>query len=384
MKCVILNRIYPPQSGTTGYFANELAEYLINNNIDVHVVTTSCEYSGIINKKTFGTVKYIKYIYTKKGLINKLVKSIYIVFKLLIEAIKYDSDIWICLSDPPLLSIFALLIAYILRQPIIYWSMDLYPDAFVSAKIIKNNNIIYKVLINILSLTKPSFLIALGENQKKYILQRYKWNVASTILPCGITKDIEFSNKPFEIVDKNTPVFGYIGNLGEAHDMDFLDIFIEALTKTKYKIVLSIYGSKSDYIKNKYEKNNSVILLKHVKINQLKFIDVHLVSLLPNWNHVCVPSKAITAISNECAVLFCGDEESDTWNYVKDCGWRVDPSLNVSNQINEFLNKFNTYDLIKRKFNAKNTYRNLLEMRSASYLMIKDEIYCLKTKHYYV
>ena len=46
MKCVIINRNYPPQKGITGHSANELANYLLNKGVDIDIVHVDGKYAG--------------------------------------------------------------------------------------------------------------------------------------------------------------------------------------------------------------------------------------------------------------------------------------------------------------------------------------------------
>ena len=69
MKCVIINRNYPPQKGITGHSANELAKYLLRKGLDIAVVHVDGEYAGggQLESKVFGEVFSVKTFYNGKN-----------------------------------------------------------------------------------------------------------------------------------------------------------------------------------------------------------------------------------------------------------------------------------------------------------------------------
>ena len=72
-------------------------------------------------------------------------------------------------------------------------------------------------------------------------------------------------------------------------------------------------------------------------------IDIHLVTLLQKWDHVCVPSKAISAVSQGSAILFESSELNDNWQLLKDAGWRI--NFNDFKAVSKFMSNV-TKDLI--------------------------------------
>ena len=67
--------------------------------------------------------------------------------------------------------------------------------------------------------------------------------------------------------------------------------------------------------------------------SDLSSIDIHIVSLKKDWTHVCVPSKAISAVQSGNVILFIGEEESDTWQYLQGAGWRISSQKDIETVI---------------------------------------------------
>tara|TARA_B100001250_G_scaffold413284_1_gene446929 strand:- start:1109 stop:2233 length:1125 start_codon:yes stop_codon:yes gene_type:complete len=353
MTCVIVNRNYPPQKGITGHSANELAEFLLSRGIDVKVVHADGNYSGggQLKNAIKGDVTRIRSFYSGKNKILRLIASLLEGRALIKYAIKKNPDVIITMTDPPLLQFWSGLYCSRKNIPWIYWSMDLYPEAFVAAKLISENNIFYKFLVNKITLSPPTGLIALGENQSEYIKKKYyNGRMPSVILPCGINHS-KNKRKLFDFSDKIS--FCYAGNLGEAHDETFLECFINHIDPHKHILVLAIYGSKAENVIDFAKNKEGIIFVDNIERDVMHQIDVHLVSLKPEWDHICVPSKAVSAISEGASIIFNCSNENDNWLLLNDAAWRVNAGEKLDEQILDLLNSINNEQIATKRRNAR-------------------------------
>ena len=92
--------------------------------------------------------------------------------------------------------------------------------------------------------------------------------------------------------------------------------------------------------------------------------DVHVVSLKSEWDHICVPSKAVSAISEGSAILFNCSEKNDNWRLLQKAGWRMNDQKKLNTEIKDFLNKINNEDISSKKMNAREISLNLQELKS--------------------
>lgn len=352
----IVDRNYPPNKSVIAESASDLAKTFLNHNIEVSIVHTDGSYQGGgAEGDIHGRIHKVRSIYNGKNKFIRLFSSLIEGLLLINKSIKVSTGPIIVMCSPPLLIYWAARKLNKRNIPWIYWSMDLYPEAFVANRLTKEKNKIYQHFFKKIYQSAPSGLISLGAIQAKYLAQKYKKEIPTIIMPCGV-----LINKPLKVPENNTKpkwktddskiYFGYIGNLGEAHSTDFLKNIIDNINPEKHQLILVVYGSKAqvvkDYIKNPPE---GVILLDYVPRNDLNYIDVHLVSLKYSWINVCVPSKLVSAVHQKSLFLFYGDKNCDSWQDFKDAGWIIEPNENAESQTIEFLKYINKEEIEKKK-----------------------------------
>ena len=135
-------------------------------------------------------------------------------------------------------------------------------------------------------------------------------------------------------------------------------------------MVLALYGHKAPKLKESLANQDGIILVETVPRDQLHFIDIHLVSLYKKWTHIAVPSKAISAVTMNGALLFAGSKESDNWHMLQDSGWLIEEEGNLKNQVTNFMNTLNQTALEKRKQKTPGLLVELQEMVLNSYQMV--------------
>jgi hypothetical protein len=126
--------------------------------------------------------------------------------------------------------------------------------------------------------------------------------------------------------------------MGEAHDPEFLIQLIQRMDPNKHICLLSLYGAKAERILSSVQRHPAVQLIDHIPQSYLPYIDIHLVSLLPEWTHICVPSKAVSAICSGKAIAFQGDIHSDIWQMFNKAAFYVDASYHKTNIIEDLNN----------------------------------------------
>lgn len=312
-----------------------------------------------------GKIYKIKNIYNGKNKGARLFASLMEGFFMVRKARKISREgLIIVMTDPPFLGFWSSIL--LRKRRWAHWSMDLYPEAFAAAKIVSSKNILYKGIKKLLANNLPHYLIALGECQRDYIVNEYKKSVHSIILPCGIARSsLAFATPFWRHASKI--ILGYCGNLGEAHSSEFLMKIIDCFDPNKYILIISVYGAKSGEILNHARNKNGVILLDRIDRSHLSFIDVHLVSLRPEWNNICVPSKAVSAVCEGRALIFCGDKKNDIWHYLHDAAWFVYDGPELEERIGRLLAEISPDSLEKKKQAATRISENLLQMKEESF-----------------
>ena len=380
MKCTILNRNYPPDSGITGNSANELAGYLVQAGIDVRVITAGGNYQGggALDAQVHGTVQTVGHLYNGKNKVLRLFSSFVEGRKMARKAVSVESGPILCMTDPPLLNYWVSRKARQRSTPWIYWAMDLYPEAFRAIGVVKAQNPIYRFLKRRLLQARPVGLIALGPKQAEFIQNEYTEVIQTVILPCGITQSREAQSRPAWAEGSEKIRFGYAGNVGEAHDERFIMADIDAISPDTHHFVLCAYGAKAKAVLDYARGREGVTIVETVAREHLQLIDVHVVTLVPQWDHVCVPSKAVSAVCEGSSVLMCCTASNDNWALLKDAAWRIDVDADLNLDVGKFIAQLTHDDLQSKRTMARQISAELLRKKEAAFAEIAQMIKSLQ------
>lgn len=342
MKITIVLRHYPPSKNINGVLANQMAQYLIkDSNAEVTVFCIEISEKGNLSTiDPTGNVIRIKQKFTNNNKFGKLFNMLCDGYMLIKRSRKHPSDLIICTSSPPLLPLWASMLLN-RKKKWAFWSLDLFPEGFVSADTIKESNRIYRFLLKKTYKNPPDLLVALGNEQAKYIQKHYRKPVPVMILPAGVTleeeQDIANESKP-DWYNPEKITLGYFGNAGQAHNPEFIKEMIRVSGEHAFQFILSVYGINAEEIKTFARNFEHVVIVEDgIAQEHLKYIDVHLVTLRTSWTHAAVPSKAVTAISTGRPIVFCGSEESDNWQMFKDAAWFIPENENMKSEVAHLL-----------------------------------------------
>jgi hypothetical protein len=359
-KISIVSRHYPPNKNINGVLANQMAEYLIkDSDVEVTIFCMDADADGNTSSiEVFGKVIRLKQRFSPNNKIGKLLNMFYDGYILIKKSKKHSSDLIICTSSPPLLPFWASSMLKKKRKWA-FWSLDLFPEGFVSANTVKESNLGYRFLKKRTYRHAPDLLIALGEEQARHIQQNYHQPIPTIILPAGVT--LEENKNETELGDKptwynpNVITLGYFGNVGQAHNPAFIKGMISASAREGFQFILSVYGINAQEIKE-YARNfpHVVIVENGLAQHHLQYIDIHLVSLRTTWTHAAVPSKAVTAISTGRPILFCGSEHSDNWQMFKDAAWFIPETEDMNLEIAHFVSSINKEEIASKAARTKN------------------------------
>lgn len=378
MNVVLINKFYPPSKSPTGDNLKTLVDYLkLNSDLNPIVLSINSTYKNDKSEEnsTYNNqIRINPFLSSSKNKIIRLLSSIVDSYRLVNKAKKLNPDVIIYMTDPPFLGLLINIIGLKKSVKRIYWTMDLYPEAFLSANLVTQKNIIYKWFYKKVYSSSPNAIIALGQFQMNYLLSQFNsTSIKQFIYPSGIKKPIILKNNERPIwKSENEIVFGYCGNLGEAHSVEFLINFLDNFDFDKYKFILSIYGAKANQVLSNLKPNKNLVITSNVPANDLKYIDISLVSLLPEWTNVCVPSKAISAVCIESAIVFCGIKDSDNWGILSDASWFIDYYQDYKSQIELFFNNLTIDEINIKKINARKLSTNLNELEQTTLNSIKE------------
>lgn len=369
----IVNRHYPPNPGITGESAWDLAQYLISRyGTEVHIVHIDRTYDGGgAIREPVGITHAVRTIYQGKNPLLRFIAGPLDGFLLLRKALRLRKGPMIVMTSPPLLPFWASRLMG--KRKWALWSMDLFPEGFVADGKIKASNPVYRWVLGKTYRNAPDTLIALGPNQAELIRRKYRKAVKTILLPCGVLLDQSRDPaRPDWRPDDGKLYLGYAGNVGEAHSAVFLEQVIRQINPERHHLVLALYGTKSGELLRLAEGRPGITILKSIPRSQLHWLDVQLVSLLPRWTHIAVPSKAVSAVCSGSPILFCGRREADTWELLQDAAWLVEDNATLADQVSRFLDQLTPADVDAKKREARLVARRLSDMVEQAYARIAE------------
>ncbi|WP_300660369.1 hypothetical protein [Fluviicola sp.] len=373
-------RNYPPSLNINGESVCDMIGFLQENYPEivcnvVYIDKTTGQ--GGKKREPLGNLVKIKNRFDGKSGPMKLIKLLYDGYILVKTARKLKSDLFVITTSPPLLPFWAAR-GLGRKNKRALWALDLFPEMFKANGNIRESNFIYRWILKKTYSDKPEFVIALGPQQASYITKScYRQEIPISILPCGA-----FEGKPSDTApdwyDSEKIIIGYCGNVHDAHNPDFICFMIEAIDPDKHLLILALYGDKAPGLIKFAKDKKGVILTPGVPRDQLAFIDIHMVSLLPGFTHYAVPSKAVSAVTMGKPVLFCGNEESDNWYMFRDAGWLIPDNLEMKEQITIFCQTISKAAVDEKAANAMKYAAKLEEMVLNSYHFVGNYVSGLK------
>lgn len=365
----IVNRHYPPNPGITGESAWDLARYLIDRHgIDVVVVHIERTYDGGgAIRQPVGETHAVNTVYAGTNGLLKLIAGLLDGFLLIRRALAVRRGPLLIMTSPPMLPFWASLL--LRRTPYWLWSMDLFPEGFAAEGKVSPKNPLYRWVIRQTYRRAPQQLIALGPGQAEHVRRLYGQPIPTTILPCGVLMHQERDPEcpPWRDPTDGLIYLGYAGNVGQAHSAEFLLSIIRHLDPSRFRLVLALYGTKAESVLAAANGRAGIIRLPTIPRSQLHYLDLQLVSLLPTWTHIAVPSKAMSAVGSGSPVLFCGDPDSDSYRLLQEAVFLIDGRQPVDAAVADFLRQLTPDRIVRGRQAAERVGKDLQQRVTQAY-----------------
>ncbi|PSR01085.1 MAG: hypothetical protein BRD50_09245 [Bacteroidetes bacterium SW_11_45_7] len=355
-----LTRHYPPNPNINGESIWDMVKYLQDHyNIKCNILCIDRTFEGGgADREPVGHVTNIKTPYQGRNALLRFITFLYDGLMLALKARKFKHSLIVCSTSPPLLPFWCSLL-FGKEIDWCLWTFDLFPEFFAVTGKISPKNPLYKGAKSKTYQGDPNLLIALGPKQAEHLKKEFQQDLATIILPCGVLFHQDKSYDEPDWLQKNKITLGYCGNLGDAHNPEFIKAVIDHIEPEKHQLVLALYGSKAAEVKEYAKNKEGVVLVDRVARNKLHFIQIHLVTLYTSWTHIAVPSKAVSAIASNSCILFCGDRNSDNWYMLQDAGWLIDENDRIDDQVANFLKQLTLNKVEEKIDQTPALYRNL-------------------------
>jgi len=242
--------------------------------------------------------------------------------------VKYRKAALYCISNPP----FTILLGLLLRRPTTFLIYDVYPDALVSTKLLREDHFLIKIWNNwnkrAYSRAKNIFTISTG---MKKLLSKYIQEAKIEIVPIwtdnSFLKPIPKSENKLinEWGLKDKFVVMYSGNLGLTHPVEVLIDLANELPLHRVEFVIVGEGAKKEKLQRLIEK------YELVNVQLLPYQPTELLPLSLN-----VADLAVVTISNEAGQL---SVPSKTFNLMS-CGKPIMAIAPLSSELAQLLYTF--------------------------------------------
>ena len=333
-KVIFVNRYFFPDQSATSQMLSDLAFGLAKRGFSIHVLCSRQRYDQpranlaaleVINGVTVHRVWTTRF--GRDRLAGRALDylSFYISSAWILPKMLNRADIVVAKTDPPLISIVAMMAAKAKGARLINWLQDIFPEVATQL----GNNPLPRWVNAIVRRVRDSTLraadmnIVLGERMREFVerlgipaakicvVENWADNDAGPPgeAECTLRKQLGLAGKF---------VVGYSGNLGRAHEFQTLLDAAALLDADKDIAFLMIGGGVGmTALKQAVERRrmgNFQFLPYQPRItlpDSMTAADVHWVSLLPALEGLIVPSKLYGILASGRPVIFVGDPDGE-------------------------------------------------------------------------
>jgi colanic acid biosynthesis glycosyl transferase WcaI len=350
-RVVFLNRFFPPDHSATSQLVGDVAGYLASCGHDVHVITSRQLYDDpqarLPAQETLNGVHVHRVTTTQFGR-SKLVGRAFDYFSFYASArrtlltVTRRDDLLVAMTDPPLISLVAMEVAWRRRAHLVNWLQDIYPEvaAQLGVPFLKGPALRSIMFLRDRSLKKAAANVVVGEQMADKVASRGiakdrihiipNWAEDEEILP--VTPDANPLRQEWQL--ENKFVVGYSGNLGRAHEFDTILAAAERLRNNSDIMFVCIGGGHLLERLAKRVQDRDLGNFKFFGYQDRKVLrfsicvpDVHWVSLKPELESLIVPSKfyGIAAAGRPVIAICAKDGEIGRMVERYRCGGVVEP-----------------------------------------------------------
>jgi glycosyltransferase involved in cell wall biosynthesis len=315
-RAIFLNRFFFPDHSATSQILTDLAFHSAASGIETHIVTSKQLYDDpdarLPTEETVRDVHIHRVSTTQFGRSALLGRSIdYISYYFStwrrLRSLAKRGDIVVAMTDPPLISIIAMLAVRAREAQLVNWLQDIYPEVAIQLNVPLANSPVGRIIsiVRNRSLKAAKANVVVGRQMMTQILSRgaaadrvyviHNWADDEAIRPVSHI-DNPFRHK-WQLEDKF--VVGYSGNLGRAHEFNTLLAASERLKDHSHILFACVGGGYGfDELRRKVAQqglDRTFQFFSYQDRSMLKYslgvADVHWISLKPQLEGLIVPSK---------------------------------------------------------------------------------------------
>jgi colanic acid biosynthesis glycosyl transferase WcaI len=345
LKAVFVNRFFHPDAAPTGVLAADVAFDWASAGMEVHAIAGRGGYAdervrypaeelvGGVHVHRVPTVR------SRRGSTAARVldyASFHVLAGWRLWRLLRRGDVVVAKTDPPLFSVTAALAAAARGAVLVNWLQDVFPEVAVRAGVrgIRGPAFAVARRLRDWSLRQAGANVVVGERMARLVARRAaneRVRVIANWSDGGKVRAVPASQAlRAEWGLQGRFVVGYAGNLGRAHDVETL---LGAARRLAHRLDIAFLfvGGGHGVERLREARLPNVVIRGYVREDALGPVlglaDVHLVTLLPQFEGLIVPSKFYAAAAAGRPVVFVGDIEGEIAGLVRNhaCGIEVPP-----------------------------------------------------------
>jgi glycosyltransferase involved in cell wall biosynthesis len=334
-RLIFVNRFFYPDLSATSQILFDLARRLVKSGIEVHIVCSRQLYEdpkASLAKRELVTGIHVHRVCTTRfgrgRLFGRAVDylSFYVTAFFSLLHLARPADVVVAKTDPPLISIVALVIARLRGAILINWLQDIFPEiaSYLDAAPLPGAfNMLLRQLRDA-SLRAAHVNVVLGSRMGEYVASRGIRHERIRVIENWADADVVEPMSPTASRCRQTLglgerfVVGYSGNLGRAHDYQtILNAASRLANDTRITFLMTGGGTNMARLRNEAKSRNLTNLLfqpyqpRELLSDSLSAADVHMACLLPALEGFMVPSKFYGILAVGRPVLFIGDPDGE-------------------------------------------------------------------------
>lgn len=346
---LFINRFYYPDYSATSRMLTQLTEDLADHGLNITVITSRFSYlggadawpaegqhKGVTINRVWSTH------FGRRSGVGRLVDYLSFFMSAFWAGLHAKRVDWlIVLTDPPMLSVLAMLVKKLLRRRAACWLQDVFPEIAIQSGLLKRG--MFSRWISWVarrSLESLDQVVIVGRCMERKLLQEgfsgnnfvkiSNWADGVQLFP------LDRTSNPFVSAHglQQQFVLMYSGNLGLVHEVDTIEHVLRCTNVLAYFTMCVIGdGAHRGYLQRvaQEEQWSHVQFLPYQPEETLRFsltaAHVHLVTLKADMGGLSVPSKVYGILASGRPVIFIGPDESEAAIIVREaqCGYVVPP-----------------------------------------------------------
>ncbi|QDU72717.1 glycosyltransferase family 4 protein [Mucisphaera calidilacus] len=331
MRVLILNQPFYPDVAATAQHAHDLGRYLVERGHEVDVVASRSIYgetgASLPARERVDGIDVHRVgmsVFGKKGIAARLADFLLFYDLAALKVLTLPrADVVVTLTTPPFIGLVGATLRLLRGSRWVYWGMDLYPDVPVALGVMKPDGWLTLGFewLNRWLMRACDRTVALGRCMKRLIVS--KGVSAENVEVIGVWA----ANEPARRDPAASSYRGawgldgrfvvmYSGNLGLAHDAETLIAAAERLRdREDIRFVFVGSGKRMAEIRERVEALPNAQIYGYQPRERLEDLlsmaDVHLISQLPSFTGVVVPSKLYGIMAAGRPSLFVGPEDAE-------------------------------------------------------------------------